>query len=361
MAEYILYDVTVETYSPLHIGSGEVLLKDYDYAVYDGRTWRLNLDVFFEERGTDEQTIKRLSMVPPARLLRPQDYVEGSPLFHYVLRGEPRSQEAGAQLQEQIKDAWHRPYLPGSSLKGALRTALLWEAVRRGGERIAAGDLGENPKRAALRIEQKFLGADPNHDLLRALQVGDSAPLGAEALMLANAQVIGGRTQQGAPIKVEAIRPRTAFHLRLKVDTALFGEWAAHHGLRLKGQALLEDLPGIVQRFSQGRLQATLKWYEQRNLPRLAQFCHGMMNPKEPNECFLQIGWAGGWDSKTLGATLQKDPALWAEILRRYRLGRGRRDPQAPFPATRRMAMGQDESPSAPFGWVKLTFVRREG
>ncbi|MBC7257508.1 MAG: type III-A CRISPR-associated RAMP protein Csm5, partial [Chloroflexi bacterium] len=77
MADYALYDVTVETLSPLHIGSGETLLKEYDYAVHGGRTWRLNLDVLFEERGTDPQTIARLSQVPPAQLLRPQDYVEG--------------------------------------------------------------------------------------------------------------------------------------------------------------------------------------------------------------------------------------------------------------------------------------------
>ncbi|MBC7317133.1 MAG: type III-A CRISPR-associated RAMP protein Csm5, partial [Chloroflexi bacterium] len=44
MADYALYDVTVETYSPLHIGSGETLLKGFDYAVHGGRTWRLNLD-----------------------------------------------------------------------------------------------------------------------------------------------------------------------------------------------------------------------------------------------------------------------------------------------------------------------------
>src|SRR5690606_40558751 len=30
----------------------------------------------------------------------------------------------GAEIQEQIKDPWDRPYIPGSSLKGALRTAI---------------------------------------------------------------------------------------------------------------------------------------------------------------------------------------------------------------------------------------------
>lgn len=358
MADYILYDVTVETYSPLHIGSGEKLLKDYDYAVHSKRTWRLNLDAFFEEKGTDAAMIERLSRVPPAQLLKDEDYVEGSPLFLYVLPGEPRSQEPGAQLQEQIKDAWHRPYLPGSSLKGALRTAILWEAVRRRGARIAPEDLERNEKRAASRLERLFMGDDPNHDLLRALQVGDSDPLGPERLMLANAQVIGGRTQQGAPIEVEAVRPRTTFRLRLKVDAALFGQWAKRHGLNLEGQALLEDLPGIVQRFSQGRLEAAAEWYRQRSLPKLVSFCQSMQRDQKPGVCFLQIGWAGGWDSKTLGNLLQGDRALWAEIVQRYRLGRGRRDPQSPFPATRRLVV-QDDAVAAPFGWVKLTFTGR--
>lgn len=357
MANYALYDVMVETYSPLHIGSGETLLKEYDYAVYEGRTWRLNLDVLFEEKGTDPQTIARLSRVPPAQLLRPQDYVEGSPLFLYVLRGEPRAGE-GAQLQEQIKDVWHRPYLPGSSLKGALRTAILWEAFQRKGAHLRVEDLGNNPKFAAQRIEWAFMGADPNHDLLRALQVGDSEPLGTDCLMLANAQVIGGRTQRGAPIEVEAIRPRTTFSLRLKVDTALFSDWARRHGLRLEGAALLEDLPGIVQRFSKERIQASLGWY-QRHALNLIPFYQSMMREQGPDVCFVQLGWAGGWDSKTLGATLQRDPVLWGEILRRYRLGRGRGSPQVAFPSTRRLIV-RDGKVAAPFGWVRLTFTRRE-
>lgn len=357
MVEYSLYDVSVETYSPLHIGSGETLLKDYDYAVHNGHTWRLNLDAFFEERGATETMIKRLSEEPPANLLHDEDYVEGSPLFHYVLRGEPRALGEGAQLQEQIKDAWHRPYLPGSSLKGALRTAIFWELVRQSNGRISVADLGEKPKEAASPIERKFLGSDPTHDLLRALQVGDSEPLGPECLMIANAQVIGGRTARGAPIEVEAIRSRTTFRLRLKVDTALFSEWAVKLGLRREGQALLKDLPNVVQRFSQQRLQAAAAWYQRHGLPNLVQFCQSMQRPQAqaPGVCFLQIGWAGGWDSKTLGALLQDDRPLWGEILRCYHLGRGRRDPQAPFPATRRLVM-RDERPAAPFGWVRLTF-----
>jgi len=47
MPDYALFTFRVTTLTPLHIGSGETLLNDYDYAIHQGRTWR-----FVESRST---------------------------------------------------------------------------------------------------------------------------------------------------------------------------------------------------------------------------------------------------------------------------------------------------------------------
>ena len=130
MADYSLYTLKVTTITPLHIGSGEELLNEYDFAVYNGQTWRINEAALLEAQNADDPRLaERLARTPPAQLLdKPTDFRPGSPCFRYVVKGVPRSALAGAQVREQLKDTFDRPYLPGSSLKGALRTALAWHA-----------------------------------------------------------------------------------------------------------------------------------------------------------------------------------------------------------------------------------------
>ena len=118
------YTLDLMTLSPLHIGSGRELLRDYDYVVHRGRTWRIDEDALLDAalgQGKFDETLLRR---PAAELLQSTDFLPDSALFRYVVRGTPRSKREGARLREQIKDVFDQPYLPGSSLKGAFRTAL---------------------------------------------------------------------------------------------------------------------------------------------------------------------------------------------------------------------------------------------
>ena len=51
---YTLYDVKVTVLSPLHIGSGRDLLNEYDYAIYQGQTWRINEDALLDAQNVDD-------------------------------------------------------------------------------------------------------------------------------------------------------------------------------------------------------------------------------------------------------------------------------------------------------------------
>jgi CRISPR-associated protein Csm5 len=370
MPDYALYDVEILTYSPLHIGSGETLMRDYDYVVHNRRTWRLNLDALLAEKAEDLAVAARLSTIAPGTLLGPQDFDPASSLFLYVIGGAPRSSETGALVREHIRDAWNRPYLPGSSLKGALRTALLWHGMGASRRRLAVNDLNTNARWAAQKLEREILGRDPNHDLLRALQVADSEPLGNDALHLINAQVVRRSLALGSPIEVEAIKDNTRLRTRMKLDLALFSEWARQRDLDLGARKdWLDALPSIVQRFTHERLKQAIAWCGNRSETRSFVQAYRTLQKEQPdNVCYLQLGWGGGWDSKTLGPLLQQNGALMDELVQAYRLSRGpRRAPGSLFPATRRMAINleQDrqgrrrETIGAPLGWVRLTFRRR--
>src|SRR5512138_2042325 len=106
MPEYKLYNLKITTITPLHIGTGRALLHEYDYAVHDRKTWVINQSALLEAQKDieDPKVAHRLATVPPAQLLADEDFVEGSRLFRYVLKGRPRSEGEGIEVQEQFKD-----------------------------------------------------------------------------------------------------------------------------------------------------------------------------------------------------------------------------------------------------------------
>ena len=89
------YTLHLMTLSPLHVGSGRDLLRDYDYVVHRGRTWRVDEDALFDAAMGDEAFDEALIGRPAAELLREEDYQTGSDLFRYVVKGMPRSGRTG--------------------------------------------------------------------------------------------------------------------------------------------------------------------------------------------------------------------------------------------------------------------------
>ncbi|MYC95652.1 MAG: type III-A CRISPR-associated RAMP protein Csm5 [Caldilineaceae bacterium SB0661_bin_32] len=370
MADYTIYDLTVSVLTPLHIGTGRELLNQYDYAIHNGRTWRLNESALLDAQDVeDAETASTLAQTPPAQLLRSQDFRPDGGLFRYVLRGTPRSGAEGAQLREQIKDAFDRPYLPGSSLKGALRTALAWNVWQHGQMRPEIRKIGRRRQWAAQTYEKEIFGRDPNHDFLRALHVSDSAPVDADQLLLLNASVMNRRGSPGAPIEMEAVAPDTQFSLTLKVDDALFSEWAVASRLRLNGQELLTDLPRAVQNHSLALARQEVAWFKDIGPARqIAGFYQQLAGSRPGARRFLiTLGWGTGWTSKTFGPHLQSDADFMERILRDHRLARGRRQPGDPFPKSRRVVVqiSRDrqgrplETPAAPMGWCLVEMKER--
>lgn len=371
MPEYAHYHLTLTTLTPLHIGCGVTLLHEYDYAIWGGRTWRIDDAAFLDAQQVDDPAfVEKLAVTPPARLLDSSDFTDGSPFFRYVIRGTPRSQAEGAQVQEQLKDAYDRPYLPGSSLKGALRTALGWMRWDELGLKPEMRQVNRSSKWAAQAYERQIFGETPNTDLLRALQITDSQPVSPGQLMLINARVLSRSGSLGSPIELEAVRPETDFHLELKLDLALFSDWAKQHRLRLNGETVLGSLPAVVNARTLQRARQEAEWFQRvPNAKRALGFYQQLARIRpEPNQFVLQLGWGSGWDDKTFGDRLKRDQQFMAQAVVEYRLSRGsRRGPvrtDAVFPSSRRVAMSYrkdaydnvEETPALPLGWVLVTF-----
>ena len=352
----------VKTLSPLHIGTGTELMLGYDLVPHRGRTYRVNEDRLLDAmlaraEGEGADAVNRVLMGrPAAELLAPPDF-DSPVLFRYMLTGEPTKREG--KIPEQIKDVYDRPYLPGSSLKGALRTVLAWGIYTRAGREPDLGRLGPRAKYAAQRLEQDTFGRDANRDFLRALQVRDSAPLAqANALSLEQVQVYPG----GTPVEVEAVRTGVVFRLTIAVDEYGFQEEAARQ-LGWQGKrAWLAQLVALGKEYARERLVTEVEFFKAHGGPQatlgfyaalVKQVVEGEL---ADDEFLLQVGWGTGWESKTLGSgLLRQDDVAFERMLRDYRMTKERnRQPGDSFPKSRTLALRRDGEPAFPLGWVRV-------
>ena len=354
------YRVQVTTLSPLHIGTGDVLLKGYDFVAAGDRTWVLNQEaILAAEVEAQGQAVNWQRLGRPAgELVAAQELRDGSPMVRYSLAGMTSIE----QVREQIKDPFGRCYLPGSSLKGALRSALFSHAVRSGAFQPDLQRLGDRREWAGQAWERQVFGRDPNHDLLRALIVADSDPLPTtpSPLMLLNAQVFAAGPP-GSPIVVEAVRPDVVFETSIRLDEYLFSGAAAALGFANRRE-WLERLPSIVQDYSRARIEKERAFLAGRpGLEGTARFYTQIAGVKLPPGAFLlQMAWGAGWTGKSVGVWLPKEAQ---DLLRRrYRLGRPPKakgdwqpDPAKPFPKSRRLRarrVGGEPVADVPLGWV---------
>jgi len=365
------WQVTVETLSPLHIGSGTRLLLGYDLVAHQGVTYRIHEDAFFEDKLAaaemeGQQAVQRLLLGRPAsELLEPADYARDE-LFRYRLPGIPSSTADGSEVQEQIKDVFGRPYLPGSTLKGALRTILFWGMTVRNKRQLAWDHLGHRRTWASQQWERSAFGRNPNHDFLRALQVADSRPQTPQEARLTLRRVriypTRQRDRRGLDVDVEAVGAEGEFHLTIAIDEYGFRDGIVQE-LEWQGKRdWFLYLAALANERAHERLEAERDFFG-RGAPLARDMCVTWLELMEglaDNECLLQIGWGAGWESKTLGRdVLGTDDRRFENLLQNYHLTKEReRRPGDPFPKTRALALNEAEQPACPMGWVR---VRLEG
>ena len=357
-----LYDITLTTLTPLHIGDGDELRLRFDIVSIGGRTYRLDEDTILREKADQLKPRQDGSYLLPGELLTKSD-LQNSAYFRYIIPGFPRSKKTYAEVKSFIKDVHDRPYIPGSSLKGALRTALAWNGWNEVKPELERNAIGRRRNWAGQGLERKLFGKNPNYDLLRTLHVSDcfGPDKAGEGLVLVNAQVLTQKSQ-GSPIEMEALRGDVEFTGTLKIDDILFEMPEARKLGFAKRRHWLDELIARVQNHSRFRIQNLIDWYEKSGqYPRMTRFYKQLYNAAlQPNQALLQLGWGSGWDGKTFGSHLQEDIYLFEKIVKDFRLhkhqkGSPPRKPGDPFPRSKRAAMTVKDGEAvalAPFGWV---------
>jgi CRISPR-associated protein Csm5 len=347
-----------------------------------------------------------------------------------------------------VKDYQQNPQVPGTSIKGALRTAILWRLIQnqpayqtlvaqylalclkaqdlyaRMEERRAfdktnlhqeiltqtlglpaeqASDfqqtlyrvlnvraerlqeqrqwrdfqqglrrLGRSREWLGQPVERAIFGFDPNHDLLRAIQVSDSAPVSIAQLAVGlvwtytlRGDRLVEKREQSSEYKAfaEWLLPDTTLHLSIKLDEFLFTD-AANRDLRFRGpkEQTVRQLARTCNDYARALVTAEKAFYAAYGPDVLRNFYADLETTQQalPADAFLlNIGWGGGWEVKTIGDAIHTalGPDGFTQLRQRYRLGADPRTGQmhldAPFPKTRRIAY-DGGAPRWALGWVRM-------
>ncbi|MGQ4808494.1 hypothetical protein NKDENANG_01877 [Candidatus Entotheonellaceae bacterium PAL068K] len=365
---------TLTCLSPVHVGTGTQLSK-FDGA-YDERQWVvIDLDAVLAH-GVNPHEL--------ARDMSHRDFAWANWLYHkhlspldmavYALPC-PQDPEA-VPIREAIKDYLQQPYLPGTSVKGALRTAVLTQLIK--SQSLQGSQFQRQLEQGSRQwlsqsIERSVLGPSPNRNLMRAIQVVDSPPARLEhlAVGLAWTYTLRGnrlveKREQGRDYKsfVEWLIPNSALRLDIRLDDFLFQE-TANRELQFRGdrERAVRHLASTCQAYTNALITSEKKFYGAYGPATLQEFYDELettMHRLPEGAFLLNIGWGGGWEVKTLGDLIRTGlgPERFGQLRQKYHLGvaRGAHQPapKAAFPKTRRIAY-EGGAARWPMGWIQLT------
>ncbi|MEO8592369.1 MAG: type III-A CRISPR-associated RAMP protein Csm5 [Candidatus Solibacter sp.] len=269
------------------------------------------------------------------------------------------------------------PYLPGSAIKGALRTGMVFAQWRDGMlQDTLARVKGERmPRRPAEAVEEQALGSGGTNKM-RYVGAGDSDPvtgsdfkvylLRTSTLQPRGGQftngwkvsprgaVDGARPDESTPTFAEMAAPGTvfrgvwdekAFFLQPEVRRVLrwpesFGRAKIFESANVYAQGVLELQRQYASQAGMGLLDRSLDELEQR-----------LATARENGNCLISMGWGGGLLAKS--AWLDTTNSDYRQILQAFAIYNRALATNLPFPKTRRIVFLGNRPATLP-GWAEL-------
>ena len=378
--------IKITTLTSVHIGSGETLQYGSDFV-----RGKIGDDAF-------------LSVVDPKKVL---DLIGNDHVQHWVAaieRREPTDKivqqfapnarlkdysrrlisEWSAvkntdTLKEHIHDGRGVPYIPGSSIKGAIRTAVLAtlaeniQGVEKKIDKTKYKDFKGNPipedkikyKADAKNIESELFGSNPNEDVFRFLQVGD-AYFGENYEVAIRMVNINERERQSfwdesKSQLIEAIPPEDVSEFQLKLNETGYNLSRDRVQMIPDCMKSIPNLFETINNHTSGLLESEIEYWEDRKadddankvslyIDKITKVLKQSESCHKGKECVLRIGHGSGWRFIT---------GAWTEYLENFYsvvvpVSRPKNDKYVKydFPKTRRV---DDECKL--LGFVKLSII----
>ncbi len=344
----------LEILTAVNIGCGEVLSQFSDYVYDNGFVYYLDHDLLFRELAKkpecDEIIDQFVMIVQKQARGNVQDRFKlksflvenGLDYKKYTLRKVPVKEEVKEQIQLHIKSG-NCAYIPGSSLKGAIRTALISYFFKS----------GEDLSRRKRYIGEDIFGKY-GEDVLKYLLISDTMPFPEENLRIVRFYKMNLKTKRtDIPVIKEVISRGSVSTFSIK-SKAKKGEVQEKFSFLLEGNE--EALFEIINNYTQQNIEIELKQLHScrgEEVKDLEEFYNSLLqevnNADSTKEAYLRIGSGKTYYDNTVAQKFSED--FRRQIIKNN-------FPKADvdfFPKTRTVII-EGFSKIAP-GWVKITKI----
>lgn len=360
-------NIKITTLTPLHVGSGEKPMRDVDFLWFEqeGKVAMLDPEKVLGIIGM-EQVDQWVACVSNQEglvdlLSQRKRNLCAEDVALRVLPVQHRGLGKKSDIHEQIHDGMGRPLLPGSSLKGAIRTALFAHYINQNEGDDAKSQRNLVDRRNAFSdsiLSKKYFGDDPNHDVLRLLRIGDATFTETNCSKVESMNlkgddwIVDSRFTQFTEVIPE--RAATTFALQFDSTTeknARVKNYFTNDTSLLQQPKLFE----IINRHTRDLAKREAKaWREQTNVPECIDTYLERMDEIvgatlacSPNECILRLGWGTGFRNMTGDWHINMTDDDYFELIRKLR---PRHPEDMIYPKSCRLL-----ADGTPLGFVKLS------
>ena len=370
----------LKTVTPLHIGTGSKY-SGAEFVLKDGKLYRVSIDKLLKK--LSESQIKDLTDRLEDYRFSLTDFLRGkdinlADIAKYAIRFE--GDRGVKEISEQIKTN-NRAYIPGSSIKGTIRTAIIYKTLKENysildnelkqiknnrrlmdnlnrflDQRVDKKRLSRYDKRilnsfsgelksTMSNVEQKLLrGAknDAKNDMLKFLQITDSST--TERLSILTVKSVGMSREGRSYSQIEAIEEGVVLDGSVVLNPIELNEL----GLSSKAKYLDKNfILNAIYTFAEDLKKLELEYAEEHNLN--VNYFYESEFDNQPNSPLLRMGADKGFLSNTIDLLIKaNDPDFYWYL----RFAAYRSYPYE-FPKTRKLVF-EDGKPKYPPGWVKL-------
>jgi len=349
-------EFSLQVITPVHIGSGDVLFQFSDYIYHQGYVYYLNREALFRDLsngpGGDRLVDSYVNIVfaqagsNVRNRFNLKNFLEeaGIDFCKYALRRIPVTEEIKEQLHLQVR-CGGQPYIPGSSIKGAIRTALIGYKFTRNDEESVMKNFWKKDY-----IGQNYFGYYGD-DVLKNLLVSDTAPFKQDNLVIAKFtkyHVVKGKEEIPLIKEVVSAGSNTVFSIKTKARP---GDVPADL------QCLCEDheaeLLPIINEYSRQNIKIELELLRRgaANTTELVEFYTDLLqeiDQADPTaEAYMRIGFGKTYYDNTIAQKLS--PNTLRRIVSKHF---PRNNPQF-FPKTCTVISYQGRK--AVPGWIKIS------
>ena len=363
-----VYQCRLEAITPLHVGTGENLKSGFDFFSGQRKIHMINSSRLFQEvqrlgpqklneftvaidDGSAETWLGRQGIRPDKIAVSSLPKPAGRP---------PR------EIRAHIKNGFGIPYLPGSSIKGALRTAVIRRLARENHAQIKSGS--SKPKFADQKICNALLSNNKNDakmNLMRTLTVGDFA-LDKNSVNLfmvwVNRLTSPQKFDGKFPIFIEGLTRNAETNGIISFDCFLPQKDAEESCFNFEATLTLDWLLAACRELTAHTIETEQTFFQKKSgkpVKSIQAFYQTLAEEKKklaPNEGIIQLAWGAGWRGMTGQLLETKD--LTRNVRKQLKLAPQEKYLDYPYPKSRRIVTTNGED--LPLGWVKISFQSKE-